>query len=448
MEEINIRLDEINFRHVFRSVLRNLWVVVLIACGSLMCLSSYQKLLYNPTYQSTATIVVSAKGDYSAYNSLSLTQEMAQVFSEIFQSNILRERVESQLGEPLNGYITTTTINETNLMAVSVVSDSPEKAFRALNLFIECYPSISDYLYSNAVLEVIKKPVIPLSPNNSIDDIPYEKNTVLISGSAALLVVIILSVLRDTVQTPRAARRRLDGRLLRCINHEEKNKTLRAKLKRKKTSVLITNPLISARFRDDNQSLCYALEYHMRKRSQKVVLISSTGENEGKSTVAANLALSLAARKKKVLLLDCDFRKPAIHKIFNIPVSKENDFITFLSDPSADTYSPVHISKHKIYAGVNMNGSSSARRLISSAKLKEYIRRSRDTMDYIVIDSPPIRASADAEKLSSITDVSVLVVRENFMLTRDINDCIDTLRSNDADFAGYVLNNCLSWSEQ
>ena len=56
----------------------------------------------------------------------------------------------------------------------------------------------------------------------------------------------------------------------------------------------------------------------MRKNSQKVLLVTSVGENEGKSTVAANLALSMSEKHKKVLLVDGDLRKPAQHKIFEI----------------------------------------------------------------------------------------------------------------------------------
>lgn len=99
-------------------------------------------------------------------------------------------------------------------------------------------------------------------------------------------------------------KRKLDGRLLRSIRHEKTNKTWRAKLKKKNCAPLINNPLVSTPFREDNMSLCSSLEYHMRKRNQKVILISSAGENEGKSTVTANLA-ALADVSVMVVREDC-----------------------------------------------------------------------------------------------------------------------------------------------
>ncbi len=58
------------------------------------------------------------------------------------------------------------------------------------------------------------------------------------------------------------------------------------------------------------------VEYHMRRRHQKVLLVTSITENEGKSTIAANIALALAEKNRKVLLVDGDLKKPAQNKVF------------------------------------------------------------------------------------------------------------------------------------
>ena len=58
------------------------------------------------------------------------------------------------------------------------------------------------------------------------------------------------------------------------------------------------------------------VEYHLRKKKEQVLLVTSVMENEGKSTVAANLALALAEKHRKVLLIDGDLLKPAMHKLF------------------------------------------------------------------------------------------------------------------------------------
>ena len=87
------------------------------------------------------------------------------------------------------------------------------------------------------------------------------------------------------------------------------------------------------------------LEYHIPSR--KVLLVTSVMENEGKSTVAANLALSLAQEGSRVMLIDCDFRKPAQYKIFNVRDNEETDLGDVLIN---------HASTEKIIRNWNNSG--------------------------------------------------------------------------------------------
>ncbi|MBQ9838945.1 MAG: P-loop NTPase [Oscillospiraceae bacterium] len=443
MDEQMIHLDEINLIRLAKDLLYNLWVAVLLAAAVWMGISAYEKLNYEPMYTSSATLVVSAKGGSGAYSSLSLTSNMAEVFSQVFRSNVLLEKVEEQMGEPLSGYINPTTIPNTNLMVLSLTSTSPEQAFRALDLVIETYPEIAESMFGNAVLTVLKEPAVPRTPSNTRDMASVQKLGAVAAFAVAMLLIAALSVLRETVQTPVAAKRRVDGRLLRSVRHEVKNKTFRAIKKKKNIAPLITSPFISTGFKEDNQSLCSKMEYHMRKRDQKVILVSSAGENEGKSTVAANLALGLTGKDKKVALLDCDFRKPAVYKIFETNPGEGQEFGKYLTQEDASPDFLVPLKKFGIWVGLNTVGYKYPQRLITSPKMEQCLQQLRQEFDYVVLDSPPMLVAADTEALAALADVAVLVAREDFVRTRDINDCLDALRRSCPDVAGFVLNNCL-----
>lgn len=443
MEEKTIRFDEINLHGLALLVLKNLWVIAAFCISALLCYTAVSKLTYTPSYTSSATFMVSAKDATSAYNSLTTTQSMASVFVEVFQSNVLREKIQEQMPDQhFDGTINTVTIPETNLLIVTVASEAPSRSFRALNLLIDNYSTISDYVFSNAQLEVIKDPVVPVTPSNPLDVESGYPLVLLVSGFFVVAGIVALYLLRDTVKTPKAARRKIDARLLRTINHEKKNKTLQSKLRKRNSAPLITNSLIKKDFIEDNLSLCSAVEYHARKRGQQVILITSVGENEGKSTIAANLAVALSEKGRRVALLDCDFRKPALHKIFDIPVEKEKALTSYLLQEKASPLSYLTESKkHGVWLGVSQSSVKSVVKLLNNGKLPELLQQLRSRTDYILLDTPPMLAAADAEVLATMADTALLVVRADYMPTDSINKGLDRLRKSAPDVCGFVLNN-------
>ena len=446
MEEKTIRLDEINLHGLVLLLLKNLWVIAAVCLSAILCYSSVCKLTYTPSYTSSATFMVSAKDATSAYNSLTTTQSMASVFVEVFQSNVLREKIQEQMPDQrFGGTINTVTIPETNLLIVKVTSEKPDVSFRALNLLVENYSSISDYVFSNAQLEVIKDPVVPVAPSNPLN-VESKYPLVLLAGVfLSVGGIVVLYLLHDTVKTPKAARRKIDARLLRTINHEKKNKTLRSKLRKRNNAPLITNSLIKRNFIEDNLSLCSVLEYHARKRGQQVILVTSAGENEGKSTIAANLALALSEKGRRVALLDCDFRKPSLHKIFDMTVEKEKTLTSYLLQEETDP-SPylIESKKHGILLSFSQSSGRSVTKLLNNGKLSVLLQQLRNQMDYIILDTPPILAAADAEALATMVDTALLVVRADYMPTDSINKGLDLLRKSAPEVCGFVLNNYLT----
>ena len=443
MNDRRIDFSEINLYALVALLLKNLWVCVLVCISAVLCYSSLWRLTYVPEYTSSATFMVSAKDSTSAYNSLTLTQSMASVFVEVFQSNVLREKIAEQMPEStFDGTINTTTVPETNLLIVTVTSAQPDTAFHALNLVVENYSSISDYLFANAQLEVIKDPVVPVAPSNAVPLRSHYPWVVLAALVGTWAIMVAIYVLRDTVKTPDAARSKIDARLLRTIGHERKNKTLRSKLRRKNVAPLIVNRLIKKDFIEDNMSLGSTLEYHMRRRKQQVVLVTSVGENEGKSTVVANLALSLAAKQHRVAVLDCDFRKPSIHKIFEVDTTDAlllTEWILGDAERAEDCL--LADQKHGVSLAISKATGKHLVRLLNNGRLAQLLQQLRQQVDYIILDTPPMMVAADVESIAALADTAVLVVRADFMPTSAVNEGLDRLRKSAPEVCGFVLNN-------
>lgn len=378
----SFRINYINPKIVVKSIIRNLWVIVLTGMSFAFIAKAASNSIYNPTYTSTATFVISAKGSTSAYTSLTMANEMTQVFAQVFQSEVLRDRVAAETDDKkLTDTITTQVIPETNLLRVSVTSANPKSAYNTLGLIIKHYPEISENLFANAVLEVIKMPDIPTFPSSLSPYQRYGKLSFLLGAVLSLGLIVAITILSGTVQNTACARHNIDGELLGTIPHEIKDKTkslslrgLKRRINPKKTSVLITNALSSFKFTESYHSIRAKLGYKMSRSHSKIILITSACENEGKTTVSANLALSFSGRGKNVLLIDCDFKKPSLRKVFDIGKDEVDDFADFIKSDKAVYHT---LDRNGISLAANVNVHAKSHQIIHSDRLIKYIEAER-----------------------------------------------------------------------
>ena len=146
-------------------------------------------------------------------------------------------------------------------------------------------------------------------------------------------------------------------------------------------------------------------------------------------------------RWRHVLLLDLDLRKPALHKIFGLRTAAKNGIGQYLQ-AEKDAEPPLIFSeKYGISLGLTAPAAH-PERLLHSEKLKKLLLAARadERFDYVLLDSPPMLLSADAEALSALSDLSVLVVRQDYTPAGILNDCADALTQSGTDFAGFILN--------
>ena len=134
-EENQLYLDEINIRIILRDFIKNWWMFILIVLTALLLLSSYENLVYKEQYSSRATMVVSAKGKGTsgAYADLTITAGMADVFDDIFSSNVLRKLVAKELNVSATSFsVQASIIPETNLLIVQVTGEDPRIVHQAI----------------------------------------------------------------------------------------------------------------------------------------------------------------------------------------------------------------------------------------------------------------------------------------------------------------------------
>lgn len=176
-------------------------------------------------------------------------------------------------------------------------------------------------------------------------------------------------------------------------------------------------------------------------RPPQVILVTSALPREGKTTAAANLAVTLAQLGDRTVLVDADLRKPGVGRLLNLTGGKYAGLSSYLAGVSTlDLVTVPHPSIPNLAAIPTGPLPPNPADLLSSSKLTEAIAELRSKFKFVVIDSPPIMAATDAVILSVQTDGVLLVVRsgetpkEAFTRTRDL------LNSVKCHMLGVVLN--------
>lgn len=149
------------------------------------------------------------------------------------------------------------------------------------------------------------------------------------------------------------------------------------------------------------------IQYSSFDKKIKTLLVTSATPGEGKSTTTGNLCLTFQQEGKKVLLIDCDLRKPVIHK--NFAISNKVGLSDYIASQAELNECIVEYKEnmHIITSGkIPPNPSE----MLSSQKMKDFILEMREQYDVVLIDSPPVIAVTDAQVISTYIDGVVLVV--------------------------------------
>ena len=209
-------------------------------------------------------------------------------------------------------------------------------------------------------------------------------------------------------------------------------------IKRKKTSILIDNPLTGFQYVEAIRKLRRRVEQHIGNR--QVLMVTSLLENEGKSTVAVNLALALAQKHSRVLLIDCDLRKPACHSILD-----HKQFVCgikeVLQGKANLSDAVIRHQSTQLYLLLGKKGDQNVGDLITSQRMGILLDWARKNFDYVILDLPPMAAAADAEAMTALADASIMVVRQNEAVAPALNKAMAALEGQHAKLLGCVLNN-------
>ncbi len=290
--------------------------------------------------------------------------------------------------------------------------------------------SITDEKEAVVVVSPAQEPNTPYSP---------AKGTNLTLGVAVGIVggialAFLLDYLDDTIRTKdELAKIAPDVPLLGVVPNIEARKSEIAK----KDLFAANQP--KSTIAEAYRGVRTALTLSARGPQQKMMLLTSAGPREGKTTTALNLATVLAFSGARTLVIDGDLRKPRAHASFNLPNKRGLTNLIVGEDDPAEYCQRTNIERVDVLTSGPIPPNPSE--LLGRPRMREILRKLRERYDQIIIDTPPIGAVTDAAVLATMVDGVVLVVHAGKTRRQIVGRGLEQLRYINAPIIGVILNN-------
>lgn len=422
--------------NIIHDVLKRWHIICLIGVMVAIAADLFLTLTYEPAYLTQASVV--RKHSSSQEVGEEEGAEIAEALGYILSSNMFLDKVKEELQvDTLQGFYSIEHVSGTNVMKIKAEASSPQVSYRMLYSMMGRYEEVASLVVGDTKLEVIDKMQVPIEPYNQIN---HAKN-LLIFGAAGMVVMIaffaMLSFMKDTIKQKKDVKNKLQVRLLAQVVKEPKTLLKKGKIHRKK-ALLVSQITTSFEFVEAFKRLRVRFEAQAQKKGYQIVSVSSTMENEGKSSVIMNLAMMLAKKDKKVLLIDLDLGKPALHKLLEVTVKHGVEEALRGEITLEETI--YHHERTKLDCVFTKQAVANRLELLESPILEKWIKECKKEYDYVLIDTPPSHMISDSRIISQYVDAVIVVVCQNMVPTTLINRTIDHYLMQDTPVMGCVLN--------
>ena len=414
------------------------WIVILITLIGGGLGYGLARMTYHPRYQASTSFTISRKtGDgytVSYYNSAAT--QMAQTFPYIISSSALKKLIQDDLQTSnISSDIKAEAMEGTNLFTITVEDSNADMAYLVLQSVVKNYPSVARFIIGETQLVVMEDSGIPEKPIKALDAKGMMKKCAAAGFLLACALIVLDAVYRRTI-----TRESDFGKFLnvRCVGSVPKVYFKKRRSQFDK-SVLLTNEHLPGEYRDMLRIVRTRVLRTLQERGEKTFMITSSIPREGKSTVAVNLAMSIAHVGKKVILIDGDLRNPTTAEILGTEITGPG--LLDVMNGTANLQEAIQFrEKENIYILLKGQGTEANRTNIIAQPFEEIINQLEEMMDVVIVDTPPVGMLADALSIAGRISQVVYIVRQDYAGIGDIIEGIRNIQENGIQLIGCVLN--------
>ena len=461
---------EIGFNRIFAALWHRMWLIILIAilCAALTFALVFY--LVAPQYEASAMFYVNNSDISVGDTQLNLTAGDITAAKDLVDSYIVILNTRTSLNEviayagvdvsysELRDMITAEPVESTEIFQVVVTSTNPAEAEKLANAISYILPQRIDSIIEGTSARIVDAAVMPTRPSSP----NYVNSTVLgfLVGLIVMVAVVILQEVFDiTIRVEEEVAQVCNHPVLAAVpdmgapskgsyyyygygNHKKRNAPKHTANNHSAAPVLFGSN-ISFAASEAYKLLRTKLQFSFVDESKSHVIgFSSALSGEGKSLTAVNLAYTLSQLDKKVILIDCDMRRPTLAE--KLSIRKLPGLSGYLTGQHKleEIIQDCNLKKEEdafqvIAAGQNPPNPIE---LLSSDRMTKFLQLLRQRYDYIILDLPPVGEVSDAMAVAKETDGMLLVVRQNYCDRLVLKDAARQFEFINARILGVVYN--------
>ena len=420
-----------------RSAKYFLWLGFLLVLLSTAAFCGKTYLSYTPKYQATASFTVYVTNPLQAeirmYNTAT-AEQMAKTFPYILTSGALSDMVTQELGISTMPAVSASVLENTNIFTLSVTSGDPQLSYNVLNAVITYYPDVAEFVVGPTTMNLLDESGVPSQPVNSRNWGSAIKKGVLVGLVLWAAIVLLFAFMRSTIHNETELKQLIN---LRCLGMLPMAKGYHKGGKNGPCPVL-TDEGDKLGFGESVRLLRIRVEKELREHGRKVLLVSSAIPGEGKTTVAANLAIAMAKKGKRTLLIDCDLRNPSVAAIYG--QEETLGMAAFLTGKAAADKIIHRQAVKNLYVVFGGPPASNAAELLAKVETKYFIQAARNVFDFVILDTPPCSMLADAAELAELADCALYTIRQDYAPKDRILEGAQLLAGSGLPLIGCVMN--------
>lgn len=424
----------LDIAYLFRCILKS--GLIIIMCAVIAGIASYVAfdMYMRDSYTASIDLIILPRDNNSGKLTDSSIGNAVMRNINVLNSGTLKDKVsKSEIAKRVNGSVNAERIMGTNLITLKSTSDSAEHALRLLKAATESYPELAGYFESGYVIKNLNDFSADNIVKNEKNSLKYAVLVMLGVLIAGVGFAIFTTIFSDKISSREQAESLLSVEPLGVLHYVKKKKGQKG--------LLLTDVVTEPAFMEEMDKLTTRFQQKMEHHKFKVVMVSSIRENEGKTTLAANLALSLVKRGKKVLLMDGDLRKPSLVRLFEKNMEdgiSVSDFLGGKAELNAIMDRPQ--DRQGLICLWQKKAAPEADRLLENDSLKTALEKFRKHVDYVIIDTPPIGIVRDTEILAGSVEATILSLKQSEERAAVVNDVVDILEEAGTTVLGCVIN--------